>query len=526
MVVLLSGISKRWVQPVAYTVAYASASFSHLHNLLMSLLKQLQEIGISIKALICDQGASNVSLSRQLGVSVGKPFFTIDGNHIFFIFDVPHLVKTTWNNLQMHKLHIGQEVVDWAHVTKLYHSTHELRLRLAPKLTERHIYQKPFSNMKVKRATQVLSASVSIAITTLVYVKELPDSALATANFCDRMDMLFDALNSSSPKKNAQKMRYAIIKGKSEVLDFLEAAAPWIATWNFEGRRQPHTITGWQVTIKAILMLWEELSNKYNFRFLHTRRLQKDPLENMFGSIRQRQGCNMNPTVPHFISGLKHIMIQRIMKLSDKGNVEEDRCVLLQELSPFSFHKPSLADHVQPPCSDDFPPLEDISLLASLNQPHAVDDAASYYVARFLIKKFLEKCPENCHCLAFLKDDQNDLRQEHQYFMMLKAYHVPGKLFGNLTVPSAGAFEMFQEMESAFLSIVESVVHCHGICSILSAKLSSTNFLLCSLDCHARFLKMYCRMRLCWHVRFVNHNLDNVRFQSSVSGLQLDKFNS
>lgn len=45
--------------------------------------KQLQEIGILIKALICDQGASNVSLSRQLGVSMMKPFFTVDENCVF-----------------------------------------------------------------------------------------------------------------------------------------------------------------------------------------------------------------------------------------------------------------------------------------------------------------------------------------------------------------------------------------------------------------------------------------------------------
>ncbi|KAM7308244.1 cholinesterase 1-like [Ixodes scapularis] len=49
------------------------------------------------------------------------------------------------------RLHIENEIVDWADVVKLYHSTHEMRLRLAPKLTERHIYQKPFSNMKAKR---------------------------------------------------------------------------------------------------------------------------------------------------------------------------------------------------------------------------------------------------------------------------------------------------------------------------------------------------------------------------------------
>lgn len=52
----------------------------------------------------------------------------------------PNLVKTTRKSLQAHRLHIENEIVDWADIVKLYHSTHEMRLRLAPKLTERHIW--------------------------------------------------------------------------------------------------------------------------------------------------------------------------------------------------------------------------------------------------------------------------------------------------------------------------------------------------------------------------------------------------
>lgn len=67
MVVLLSGISRTWVQPVAYTIGHTLTPSSVIRNLLVSLIEQLKSIGITVKAVICDQGASNVSLANQLG---------------------------------------------------------------------------------------------------------------------------------------------------------------------------------------------------------------------------------------------------------------------------------------------------------------------------------------------------------------------------------------------------------------------------------------------------------------------------
>lgn len=123
-----------------------------------------------------------------------------------------------------------------------------MRLRLAPKLTDGHIFQKPFNNGKVARATQVLCGSVCLALLSLVYAKELPDSARSTAYFCDQMDKLFDCLNSCCSKKTEPKLWHAISKGKSELIELLKQL-PWIAAWKFEGRRQPDTIIRWQIKL-------------------------------------------------------------------------------------------------------------------------------------------------------------------------------------------------------------------------------------------------------------------------------------
>lgn len=68
--------------------------------------------------------------------------------------------------------------------------------------------------MKVKHATQVLSASVCVALLALVYARQLPEAAMAMAYFCDHIDKFFDSLNSSQPKTAKQKLHYAIQKEK------------------------------------------------------------------------------------------------------------------------------------------------------------------------------------------------------------------------------------------------------------------------------------------------------------------------
>ncbi|XP_075736798.1 uncharacterized protein LOC142776659 [Rhipicephalus microplus] len=116
-------------------------------------------------------------------------------------------------------------------------------------------------------------------------------------------------------------------------------------------------------------------------------------------------------------------------------------------------------------------------------------------------------------------------QRTHQYFTILNAYPVSSKLFGNLTVPSEAAFAYVHRLESHFLAMIEATAHHIKVCDVLYHHLSSVgDFHFCSAACRAKFLKMFCWVRLCWHVRFVNRNLDRVRFQSSISGIKLDKF--
>ena len=69
--------------------------------------------------------------------------------------------------------------------------------RAAPKLTDAHVNPTSFQKMKVKYATQVSGASVFAEMNLYIRFGKLSQEADATAEFVNRMDKLFDILNSS-----------------------------------------------------------------------------------------------------------------------------------------------------------------------------------------------------------------------------------------------------------------------------------------------------------------------------------------
>lgn len=313
--------------------------------------------------------------------------------------------------------------------------------------------------MRVKYVTQVMSESVAVAILTLLAIGELPAAAKPTADFLERMDKLFDCLNSSVVKQPGDKLRYAI-KEQSEHASFLEQCLPWIESWRFGSadKWQPRTIKEWQVTIKAVLLQWGELHQDLGFDSLLTRRLQQDPLENLFGIVRQQHGCNDNPTVFQFIAGLKHIMLGKLFKLSESTNCEDDTSFLLAELSTFPVSVLTTGAAQLGQASGDeavqvYPSVSD----ASPEVPEIVKDNVFYYVSGSLVKSFLRNKSADCVCECFLTDEgSGQLHGSHQFYSLLAANNVPESLFGDLTAPSDACYEYVQQLEARFLKKIDS----------------------------------------------------------------------
>lgn len=98
LVLMLRSINYNWKQPIASFLVSSSCSGIDLKDIIFSTICRLQNIKLNIKAFITDQGTNFVQFSKSLYVSPSKPYFDVEGKSIVYIFDPPHLIKSTYSN--------------------------------------------------------------------------------------------------------------------------------------------------------------------------------------------------------------------------------------------------------------------------------------------------------------------------------------------------------------------------------------------------------------------------------------------
>ena len=133
-------------------------------------------------ALICDQGTNNRWFLQTLEkVSVEQPYIVYNNKNVFVIYDPPHLIKNVQNNLMKSNYKYDDVEVRWQYIVDFYNRDKTMHIRMAPKLTDKHITLPPFSAMHVNLAAQTLSHSVAARINTLCALNYLPNDASVTA---------------------------------------------------------------------------------------------------------------------------------------------------------------------------------------------------------------------------------------------------------------------------------------------------------------------------------------------------------
>ncbi|XP_030228789.1 uncharacterized protein LOC115555886 [Gadus morhua] len=159
-----------------------------------------------VQAVICDQRSPNVKAVRNLGASLDplggeeSHCILVGVQRVPVIFDVPHLLKSIRNNLFKHALQTQGKTVLWKHISQFYELDKLHTIRMAPKLTDKHILLPAFSKMRVSLAAQVFSHTVSAGISAMVTLQRLPAEAKDTADCVAKLNHLFDVLNSRSVK--------------------------------------------------------------------------------------------------------------------------------------------------------------------------------------------------------------------------------------------------------------------------------------------------------------------------------------
>lgn len=209
------------------------------------------------------------------------------------------------------------------------------------------------------------------------------------------MDNLFDCLNSDCSDLRRGKAHATNLKHSSPHLKCFEKMKRFFSSIKYIGSpRKPPSQEGWIWTLNAIEKLWRSLVQKHHITSLATRRLQQDPIENLFGCIRGNCGSNSNPTCSQFVAGLKTAILTNMSHMGTSGNCETDNSVIINNFETLLSVSQSTPQHTFARTEPEFLSSIELPQIDDAIQDNNAEIQACAYVCGFVMKR-MPNC-EDC----------------------------------------------------------------------------------------------------------------------------------
>ena len=401
------------------------------------------------------------SVSRSLGVTKERPFFTFMGRKIYIMYDPPHLLKNLRNNWRKHGFLLHGSDVKWKFLEVLYEEDQkvELQWRLVPKLTTKHINIPPFGAMNVRRAAQVLSHSVAAGLNTLMRFKILGNEAAATAEFVEKIDNLFNCFNAEN-LNDPHKFRKPL-NSSSDHVQFLRETKLWFQGLKPASCEALPCLEGWMQSIEALLLLWEDLKHDFDLNFLMTRRLNQDGLENFFSVIRGKGGHRFNPNATQFRAAYRAATVDKLFALSKKSNCIDDMEDVILKVCELQIRPQENLEKLSPnmDAAVTFDP-QDLAVPCTATIAPCTETAALVYVCGYLVRRAGDSI--SCdQCLILQLQSKEAVSENLDFALVMNKQYSSLLPSEGLLVPSDEIVRFAHHMDSRFRGFIQTIFH-HG----------------------------------------------------------------
>jgi len=508
LVLMIKGIKYNWEQPIAYYLFSNNCSGPDLNFIIFSTIRRLRNINFNVRCLVTNQGSNFIRFSNDNHVSSKEPFFEIDGQQVIYIFDPPHLLKSTRNIFFKNVFKINKDLVDKKHLDQFYNYFIKHNLSLAHKLTYLHIHPSPFDKTKLHLAAQVFSATVAAGMSTALNFGLLPVESQRTIDFINDMDQLFDIFNSreihnskifKSPFNNASPQLDHLIK-MTEIFTNLKVIDK---KNNTDVTKRTHFINGWLVSISGLKMLWKSLNPTQNKTYnISTGRLNQNYLENIFG-IFQRSS---NPTPIQFIQSFKKIFWLQYFKHILGANCLKDLDQVFTHIKkqPTTNKMTKLFDSEEQNHLFNFKSIKIGTVdYRKLNIP---ERNACALVSGYIMKKCMEK-----HVCQVCIDYANHQKTLDQSFLLafFKMYSAnDSSNFSKQLMPNDEFYNYIIQLEDAFIDNFPSITTYDNIGSTLKDLLCNIRFKHPCVLFNKQFLiDLFIRFRIFTAITFLNRSM-------------------
>lgn len=347
-----------WKIPVAYFII-DSLSAKERANLLEIGLQLLHDANAEVCNLTFDGTSVNLSMCKELGADFRygnnlKPWIIHPSSKqkIFTTFDPCHMLKLVRNAFaDCGDMSDGEgQIISWSHIQHLHNFQTDLGLKAANKLGKKHINFED-NKMNVRIAAQTLSDSVACGLTFINEKVPTSPNMSGTSRFCRMFNNIFDMLNCRSKftikpycealsitneekwKNEAKQMEDYILGLKipqlvqrpSEIDDTVTIETENVPVLN---SLRKTGFLGFIIDLRNAFEIWEILKKK-GMEYLLTYKMNQDPLETFFSSIRSRGGWNNNPNAYQFEAAYRMLLIHNEVSASHRGNISIDDIQIL-----------------------------------------------------------------------------------------------------------------------------------------------------------------------------------------------------
>lgn len=196
--------------------------------------------------------------------------------------------------MQTYDIQFGDSVASWKDIRQ-FCSAGELQvIRLATRLTDKHVDVVSVRKMRFRLAAQVLSLSVAAGLNVHLSANRLPAATKGTAEFVKKVDTVFDLFNSTCLVRD--KSGRCAITSKNDNINRLAELKLWASEWQFNGARAQSIKCqcGLVSSINSITTLSSKLLNE-GFKSAAIARFNQNCIENLFEGIRSKNGWHENP---------------------------------------------------------------------------------------------------------------------------------------------------------------------------------------------------------------------------------------
>lgn len=336
LVFLINGINIPFHLPIAY---YFIADIEGIDKVVLktSIIEVLTNIGVKLVTSTFDGHPTNIVACDIMGSSFDLKNFhpefknPFNDSVVYPFLDPPHMLKLIRNHLANNKTfydRIGRPI-SWKYFEELVKLKDQENF-ITHKMTIQHINFKK-KIMNVSLATQTLSSSVAKSMRSLMERNYSAfGNAAATIEFIERMNKLFDVLNSDIQRPDNLYKSPITSETSEEIFAFLEDTTDYIKglTLHFPFGK-PVIESEIKVGFKRMLIDIANLKAIFS-RFVQTnkikefpvRRVGQCPLESLFGRCRSHPmlGQNTNPTSSQFRAIMRKVLVNNEVTSSVHAN--------------------------------------------------------------------------------------------------------------------------------------------------------------------------------------------------------------